>query len=1156
MGSPRFILGRAGSGKTHAILQEIAAQLAADPLGPPIFVLVPDQATLLYEQQIAAASPTRGYLRVCVITFRQLVELLLREGGGAAIPEVTPLGRRILIGRLLRRLGPELTFYRSTARQPGLPSRLDEAFAEFEHSGGSTDDLETLAAVIETDQPRSALPAKLRDIRLLYRAYETLLGSERLDQHRRVKAALAAARQSTTLPTALVFVDAFYEFTHTERALLCAVASAGAEVTVALTLDPADATGRRLDEPVPLEHPFRLTRSAYRRLHRQFRDAGHLAQLDIRVPLLRYAKPDLRNIDAQFSKLTRISPATPEGGVRLIEAPTRRAEVDAAARQILDWIGTGVRLRDILVLTRDVDSYFRHIDASFREHGIGYFVDRQRPAMHDPLIRTVRAIASVALNDFPADGVIELLNAGLCGPGGDACDAVTNYLLAHRIRGLAAWEDAWTYTPRRRQTRDEDDELANERDDFERADLTRINDIRTLLVNGLRPLLMDSQRLTANDWCRRLCESLDRLGVRDTLAARIALAEDVGDLVGAATHREVWTEFVALLDQISTVLDDEDVLTFREFVEVVDVALERFVLAITPPTIDQVLVGGIDRTRSGPVKACIVLGLSEGIFPNRHESDGALSDDDRRVLESRSIELRPGTRTRQFDEQFLAYLAFSRASHWLTVTRPTHEDDGRDLSPSTFWTQLRSLFRGGLPIETVRCAPTPRCIATARQLVEASIEWAAIGDGLPLASRQLVTWMHRSADPAIARLREAVVQAIEYRNEARLDGRLAEQLYAVPMRASATRLETFAACPFRQFAQHALRLEPRQRDVVTAIDLGIAYHRVLESLVRGVIAERRDAAQPIADLADRIDAFSRIAAQEVRNEMLLQPGRNAFLLDGVRRTLTDVVETQRRQLALGQFRPQHAEFSFGLDDPKSAPPLTIVTPKGRTVELRGRIDRVDTIRLGDRLAATVIDYKLGGRKPEFDRIYFGLSLQLVTYLLVLSALGEQITAGMPVEPAAALFVKLARSVETVDHPDDAPDPSSDDFFLTSGNKARGVISDAFAAALDGTLEPKETSAGYAIKQTVEPIALKNKDVLAPEAFARLIEWTRAKIGQLADEMMDGEIGVHPYRLKTLTPCSTCDFRSVCRLDLAFNRYQEILPKGDERLADIVGGEAR
>ena len=1142
MPNVRFILGRAGSGKTRLILDEIAALLAADPLGEPILVLVPDQATLLYEQMIAAASPTKGYARLCVITFRQLVEMLLREGGGAAIPEVTGLGRRILIGRLLRRLQPQLQFYRSTARQPGLAERIDEAFVELEHSGRTADDLLFLAADIEATSPRSPLPAKLRDLRLVYGAYETLLGNERLDQHRRVRAALDGAARSTTLPRATLFVDAFYDFTRTERQLLVAAARAGCRTTIALTLDPRDASPRRIDEPVGDDHVFRLTTLAFRKLQRAFREAECISTIQTLTPTHRFASHDLLHIDRQ---MLNARPETSEsrGNVRLVEAPSRRAEVDAAARQIIDWLAEGFRLRDILILARDVDPYFRHIEASFVEHGIAFFVDRQQPAMHDPMVRTVRAVMRVALSDFAADGVIELIKAGLVGLGSDDCDAVENYLLAHRIKGGDVWQKPWAFQLRRRT--DEGEDLAI------REELERINAARAAIVASLQPLrdCEDLDTCTATAWCQRLCESLERLGVNVSLADRIKRAEEAGDLAGAATHREVWNEFGALLDQLANVLGDEP-LSLREFAEVVDVALERFLLAIAPPTIDQVLVGSVERTRVGPIKACIVLGLSEGIFPARREEVTALSDDDRRILGARQIELSVSSRTLQLDEQFLAYLALTRASERMTVTRPLVEDDGRALAPSTYWSQLISLFRNALPIETIQCAPRPTCIATASQLVSASIRWSQANAGdLDPAVRQLAAWMHRSSRSSILALRSAVAHGMAYDNDAALSPAVAASLYPSPLRASATRLETFAACPFKHFAQHGLRLAPREEQTITHMDLGIVYHRVLDRLVRRAIDEHREITDPIPDIAARIEQLGNEAAGELRNELLLTPGRNAHLLEGVRRTLGDVVETQRRALALGQFRPRQTEFAFGFDE-RSAPPLVITTRKRRTVELRGKIDRVDTIALADRLAAVVIDYKLGAQRPDFNRIYYGLSLQLVTYLLVLSAMGEQIE-GSPIAPAAALYVKLGRQVESVDHPDDAANPSDDAFFLNGETKARGIIDENFAAALDDTIAPGKYSSAYSIRQAKEPVNLKRNDVLEHTTFRSLVEWARSKIGELADEIVDGRIVVRPYRLRTLTPCPTCSYRPVCRLDLAFNGYKPIRGEGDAKLNAIV-----
>ncbi len=57
----RFIYGRTGTGKTRRCLDEVAAELARRPEGPPLVVLVPEQATFQTEQALLASEPLRGF---------------------------------------------------------------------------------------------------------------------------------------------------------------------------------------------------------------------------------------------------------------------------------------------------------------------------------------------------------------------------------------------------------------------------------------------------------------------------------------------------------------------------------------------------------------------------------------------------------------------------------------------------------------------------------------------------------------------------------------------------------------------------------------------------------------------------------------------------------------------------------------------------------------------------------------------------------------------------------------------------------------------------------------------------------------------------------------------------------------------------------------
>ena len=52
----RFVIGRAGSGKSLRCFQSIVAMLRDEPLGEPVLWLLPKQATFMAERQLACAS--------------------------------------------------------------------------------------------------------------------------------------------------------------------------------------------------------------------------------------------------------------------------------------------------------------------------------------------------------------------------------------------------------------------------------------------------------------------------------------------------------------------------------------------------------------------------------------------------------------------------------------------------------------------------------------------------------------------------------------------------------------------------------------------------------------------------------------------------------------------------------------------------------------------------------------------------------------------------------------------------------------------------------------------------------------------------------------------------------------------------------------------
>src|SRR4051812_36579661 len=132
----RFIIGRAGTGKTRRCFDAIVADMRADPLdGPPIYWILPKQATFSAERELTTQSGLEAFTRARVLSFELLGEEVLGACGGAAVPEVSGIGRQMLLGFLLRDRQDDLKFSRGVARQPGLAARLDATFAEFERCG-------------------------------------------------------------------------------------------------------------------------------------------------------------------------------------------------------------------------------------------------------------------------------------------------------------------------------------------------------------------------------------------------------------------------------------------------------------------------------------------------------------------------------------------------------------------------------------------------------------------------------------------------------------------------------------------------------------------------------------------------------------------------------------------------------------------------------------------------------------------------------------------------------------------------------------------------------------------------------------------------------------------------------------------------------------
>ena len=1063
--SVRFIIGRCGSGKTEHLFRQTVAACRADPLGEPILWLVPRQATFIVERQLCCGGELNGFFRVQVMSIELLCRQVLTEVGPAT-QEITHVGRQMILFRLLRQHQPRLRYFKNVADKSGLAAELAVTLDELDRSGA---DAAALATHL-SDPADTSLSDKLADLALLHRAYAGFLGVQRLDPDRRVHRAMDAFGRSQLLKRAIVYVDGFLHFTHTERRVLGALGRICPRVEIALTMG-TDAAGLRdihtLPDDMSLTHGMEME---HRKLTFAFTEAG----LSVQKPLLletpqRFKSAALRRIERWTGGSGDESP----DGIELIEAPDRRAEVEFAARRVRELVAQGWRWRDIAVLARQISQYHDLIDAVFREHGIPYFVDSRRSAAHHPLIQFTRALLHAAADPWTGEAMIAIVKSGLCGLTEQESDQLENFVLLHDIRGKA-WADSKDPLCRR-------------------------------IVDPMRPFIAAAaSRRTMRQWATDLSALLDTFGVRTTLARWIADSQPEQ----AQEHQQVWTEFQELLDQFVELLGDQEA-SFSEFRDVLNSALEQFDLAIAPATVDQVLIGQADRTRTPPIRACIVLGLADCQFPLPAARPGILSSRDRRRLVGLA-ELEPDSRRAALDEEFLGYFAFTRPSERLIVTRAVADEKGESLAPGSLWRKLAAMF----PAATPPIAPRPdQCraadIATPRQLVSGLMRWArhpaAAADSFDWPP--LYDWVagRPAVEDRLTRTLRIARPALIYKNQAKLTPELANKLFPLPLRAQVRQLETFAACPFRHFARYGLKLAERGQGGLAERDVWL--------LCRDVLRHADDAA-----LRDLIAE----AAKKLRGDAALESGKNRHLLDRIEAMVTQVRQTQHTAEQRGEFRADSFAVRYG--DGFRLPALKI----GENLLVSGEIDQIDR----SQSAVVIRDYRLNADALSLSRVYHGLTLQLVVHLLAWEASGEKAAA-------AALAMPILRKLRD-ELPEDGPPPDGEAFALLA--KPRGIVDERLATSLDSQLLPGTASQVINAKRKADGEFgwRDSTDVASPDEWRSLLAHTRKVLARIAGQIASANVQVRPYKMGNTTPCTECSFADVCRFD-PDDGYRKLTP---------------
>lgn len=1155
----RFVIGRSGSGKTHHCMSAIAERIAEQPDGAPLVMLVPEQATFQTEYALLSGrhSRLRGTIRAQALSFRRLAFRVMQETGGTALTPIGEDGKNMLLYKIVSGLNKQLQLFQGSESQHGFIERLGELMKEWKRYGIDAEALQDFGEHRLPSARNTLLGRKLDDLGLISQRMDGELAGLYVDSEDYLGWLTSGIQDAPSMRDCEVWVDGFHGFTPTELDALEALMKHAKQMTIALCLDKRYENGE-LPHELDL---FRPTAETYGKLRELAINNG----VEIESPIVLDGTPYRFRGNAMLAHVERhygsagkqalqLPPETlASGGLSLHAASGRRAEVEAAARDIVRRVrDEGLRYRDLAVMVRNGPAYDDYIKAVFADYGIPFFLDQKSAALHHPLVEFIRSALEIAVHGWRFEAVFRCVKTELLFPEDgnvtrETFDLLENYALATGMNGNK-WLTLSQWRPIARDTLDGEPAQAGER---ELREFEAIMAAREAVVPVLKKFVRELKK--AAD-VRGMCEALYRLlmaiDAPDRLERWSREAAAKGDASRAREHRQLWDGVMDLLDQLTEMTGNEP-MPLALFAGMTETGLESLKLASVPPSLDQVLVGSMDRTRSGDILVCYLMGASDGVMPQRMQEDGVLTEQERETLENGGLVMAPGVRRKLLDERFMIYNALTTPSRHLWLSWPLADEEGKSLLPSEVIRHLKGLFPG-LTEQGVAVEPVPGMPLDVQQAFVAHPDRA-----LSYLITQLRTWAHGSqiaafwwetynwyaTRPAWQDKLGRLAASLRYRNdEPALSRQTADLLYGKLLRGSVSRMERFVSCPFQHFAIHGLRLRERALYKLAAPDIGQLFHAALTKLTE-TLGDRWGTLSP-EELREHCTAIVDELALRLQSQILFSSSRHRYVARKLRDIINQAATMLGEHARRAAFKPIGLEIGFGPDGP--LPPVTIPLEGGRTLEMVGRIDRVDAAQTTDGLLLRVIDYKSSAKQLRLEEVAYGMALQMLTYLDVLLTHAPE-WLGQPARAAGALYFHVHNPLLTSAN---GMPPAKARAEMLKRFKLKGLVlaDEETVRMMDNAL-----TTGYS---DLLPLALKkdggfygSSSVVSDEQWGTLRKSVRGTLRRIGDRIAGGEVSISPYRLGGKTPCQFCEYKPVCHFDplIEGNDYNKLQKTGKDEV---------
>lgn len=1126
-----IVAGRAKTGKTTYIYDDIKKELNKNN-NLNLILIVPEQMTYQTEYELIDRIQDHGIMSSEVLSFTRLSYKVLEEVGGLKVQEINSYGKIMLLKQIFDNNKNSMQLFNKASKQEGFLKEFDALISELKQNCASVEFLEQILKFKVKEDENKLLYKKLKDIIKIYKEFNNKTKDIYFDEEDKLNLFISSIEHSEYIKNSNIWIDGFESFNVQRHRIIKELIKYAKNVTIALNIDATALKDLRCTEDW---EAFKIVHDTYEAL---VDDLGCSVNI---IPVnAKGLNKETEIIEQHMFSINSYSHMDNASNIQIFSSLNPYSETEKTAAKIISLVRDyGYRWKDIAVATGDMDSYGINIKKVFTQYEIPYFLDAKRDIMGNPLTKFILSLLDMFVFNFKHDSVFELLKTGFSPLNYDEVSKLENFALQYGIEG-----EKWF-----KQFK------------FNDENIDYFNKLREKFTAGLSDAKKKFKNLkTTLEISLFIFNFLESYKVQEKIEKTSGVFKRADNYELSSENAQIWNYVIEIFEQI--VLTGADIeITTLEYRKMIEAGFKEVKIGIIPPTLDKVTVGEIEKISFKSFKAVFVMGANEGKLDSKNNEKGILLDDERDILVSSGINLLNNSNYYLYKEKHTLYKIFTNASCKLFISYALGTADGKTLQPSIYVDKLKQLFplvkmqtdlNGTNEEENIsnNKGTVDFLISKIREFIE--------GSDIEDLWKDVYAWYELN-DTNIC---DIINQGLLYENKAlKITKNHLNNLHKTPVTMSVSRLESFAACPFKFFMENVIKPQPRLVQKVEFYDLGNIYHQAVEKFTKGISEPETN----IFELnKDTVYSISQLCTEKVLAEGEMDYAafnaneRNRYMKEKIKRLVNRAANTIVEQLKKGNFRPVFTELVIGDKDKEAnVEPVEIKISDDVSIYFQGRIDRVDILKKDDKLYINIIDYKSSSKEIDLSDAVQGLQLQLLVYMSAIIKNGEKLFS-TKTEIGGAYYFCIDDPL--IDGDVISVEDSENEIFRQLSLKGYIVEDSDLIVNMDKDILTNKKSDVIPISLNKDGSTSKSSKTLTLKEFKAILNKTDEVAKDLAEKILDGNIDIMPFRKDSgKIPCSYCDYMGVCQFDASVdgNNYRRIKKlKKDEILMDILkeGGE--